>query len=89
MTKQEKLKTPGRTEVDLRRSDPDRVTQLRVNPPVVLEVNEAAALLNKSVRGVREDIKRRRISCFKLGGRTLLCRDQLFRDIEALTTHAY
>lgn len=74
-----------RTEADLNRYDPERAERIRRDPPLLLDLNEAAVLARCGVRTLRDHIRRRSLSCVKLGGRVLIRRDQLLADLEKLT----
>lgn len=80
--------TIRRTETRLEAINPDLAVEIRRNPPVMLSLNEAAAVLNIAVRTLRQRISDRTVPHVKLGGRVLIPRDQLFRAIERLTIQA-
>lgn len=57
-------------------SSPDSVMTkaIRVNPPLIMSLKEAAAFIGVSVRKLRTDLKARRIPYIRLGGKILLRR---------------
>ncbi len=64
---------------------PAEIDQIRRDPPRILNVPEAAAYLGQSIRKTNADIEARRIPSIKLGGRVLLCRDDIDSALRALT----
>ncbi|HXU18702.1 MAG TPA: helix-turn-helix domain-containing protein [Terriglobales bacterium] len=67
-------------------SSPGSVTTkaIRVNPPLIMSLKEAAAFIGVSVRKLRTDLKARRISYIRLGGKILVRRDALMAALEKL-----
>ena len=55
------------------------------NPPSILNVPEAAALLRISVRTLREHVSARRLPVCRLGGRLLFRREALLAALERTT----
>ena len=74
-----------RAETRLDILDPERAERIRRDPPQFMDLNEASAFARCAVRTMREHIRRRAISCVKLGGRVLLDRDQLVADLRKLS----
>lgn len=74
-----------RTETKLDAIDPQRAERIRRDPPQFMDLNEASAFARCAVRTMRAHIRRRAISCVKLGGRVLIERDQLIADLRKLT----
>jgi hypothetical protein len=77
--------TVRRTEARLDHLDPERAERIRRDPPALMDLNEASCFARCGVRSMRDHIRRRAISCVKLGGRVLIERDQLLADLRKLT----
>lgn len=72
-------------EMKLELCDAERAERIRLNPPTLLTLQEAAAFLCCSVRTIRQHINSRRISAAKIGGKVIIKRDTLLSDIDKLT----
>jgi excisionase family DNA binding protein len=77
-----------RTETRLENFDPARAEAIRRDPPAMLSLNEAAAVLGIATRTVRQRISDRSLPHVKLGGRVLVPRDAMFAAIAARTIQA-
>ena len=77
-----------RTETRLQTLDPARAEAIRRDPPAMLSLNEAAAVLGIAVRTLRQRISDRTVPHCKIGGRILIPRDAMFAAIAARTIAA-
>jgi excisionase family DNA binding protein len=75
---------PNRNE----RLSPTAAAAILQNPPSILNVPEAAALLRISVRTLREHVSARRLPVCRLGGRLLFRREALLSALDRATVQA-
>ena len=61
-------------------------TSVRVEPPVIMDLDEGSQFLGISVRKLRYDIASRKIPAVRLGRRILLRRDALLAALAKLET---
>jgi hypothetical protein len=74
-----------KTEMSIRKHDPERAEKLRENPPANMNFAEAACYIGMSPRAFRDHVKCRRFSSIKIGKRIIFQRLQLDRDLQKLT----
>ncbi len=70
------------------RLTPEHSAEVLRNPPSILNVPEAAALLRISTRTLREHVSARRLPVVRLGGRLLFRREALLGALEKATVPA-
>lgn len=83
-TKEIKITKTRRTETPLEISAPEKVNNIRCNPPVYMTLAEAACYCGFSPRSLRQYLRYRLISRIKIGGRILFRRETLDSDLSKL-----
>lgn len=70
------------------RFTPEQVSEIRRNPPAILDVPTLACFLSQSERKTREDLRLRRIPHIRLGGKIIVRLVDLKKTLDDLVTKA-
>ena len=73
-----------KTETKLETINPELAALIRRDPPIYMNLSEAACYLNVSPRTLRDNVRSGSISMVKMGGRILFRRVQLDADLEKI-----
>lgn len=71
-----------KTETRLEILDPEKAAIIRRDAPARMSLSEASCYCGMSPRTLRDNVRKRRISMVKIGGRILFRKEQLDADLE-------